>query len=134
LTGLAVKVTEVPAQTGFAEAVTVTLAGDEAVWVITTSSEEDAHVPLLIVQRKVFAPIDKPETAEVGLFGEVTVPLPLTRVHVPVPETAVFPANVAEEVQTDWSEPALATVGVGVAVTLTAAELAVQPLLVTSTV
>lgn len=40
-------------------------------------------------------PIVKPVTPEVGDVGEVIVAVPETTVHVPVPVTGVFPANVA---------------------------------------
>ena len=49
---------------------------------------------------------------DVGDDGVVMVPDPLTSVQVPVPTSAVFPANVAEVVpHTVWLGPATATVG-----------------------
>ena len=51
-------------------------------------------------------------TPDVGDVGVVIVPAPLINVHVPVPTTAVLPANVAVVEQMDWSAPALAVVGV----------------------
>lgn len=67
-----------------------------ATLVITTSSFEVLHP---IVQRNVFAPTPNPVTPEVGLFGEVMVPVPLTRVQVPLPVVGVLPAKVAVEAQ-----------------------------------
>jgi hypothetical protein len=67
--------------------------------VIVTSSIEDGHVPLEIVQRKTFAPTVSPVTAELGELGETIVPVPETSVHVPVPVDGVFPANVVDAVQ-----------------------------------
>ena len=66
---------------------------------MVTSSNEGGHVPLLIVQRKTFAPTDKPLIVEVGDAGETMVPVPEMRVHVPVPTEGVFPANEVEEEQ-----------------------------------
>ena len=43
-----------------------------------------------------FAPRPKPVTPDVGEDGVVIVPAPLTKVHVPVPITGVFPANVVK--------------------------------------
>ena len=38
------------------------------------------------------------------------VPVPLTRVHIPVPTVGTFPAKVAELLHIDWSAPAVAVV------------------------
>ena len=50
------------------------------------------------------------------------VPLPLTKVQVPVPVTAGFPASVAVVPQTVWLGPALETVGGAPAVIVTWSE------------
>ena len=60
-----------------------------------TSSKDGAHEPLLIVQRKVFAPTPIPVNPEVGDVGEVIVAAPEIKVHKPVPVVGEFPASVA---------------------------------------
>ena len=87
--------------------------------VIVTSSTDEGQVPFAIVQRKTFAPTLKPVTPELGEFGDVTVPVPETSVHVPVPIAGVFPASVAEDAQIVWSGPAAAVVGSGSRVMIT---------------
>src|SRR5438445_2284636 len=78
-----------------------------------TFEVESAQVPLWIVHRNTLAPYPKPLTPELGLLGVVIVPLPLTKLHVPVPTVAVFPASVAVQVsQKLWFGQALAVVGV----------------------
>ena len=57
------------------------------------------HVPLLIVQVKVFTPIVKPVTPLVGLVGVVTVAVPAVTVHAPVPTVGAFAAKVAVGLQ-----------------------------------
>jgi hypothetical protein len=49
-----------------------------------------------MVQRNVYVPCVETLAVDVGEFAllNVTVPGPLTRVHVPVPIMAVFPASV----------------------------------------
>lgn len=79
--------------------------------VMTTSAVEAAQGALAMVQRKVLAPGPRSVTAEVGLVGLVMVPDPLTLVHVPVPDTGVFPASVTVVAHTVWFVPALAVVG-----------------------
>ena len=69
------------------------------------------HVPLVIVQVKVFTPVVKPVTPLVGLVGVVTVAVPAVTVHAPVPTTGVFAARVAVALQIVWSMPALLVVG-----------------------
>ena len=69
------------------------------------------HVPLLIVQVKVFTPVVNPVTPLVGLVGVVTTPVPAVTVHAPVPTTGVLAASVAVAEQIVWSAPAAATVG-----------------------
>ena len=66
---------------------------------IVTSSNVGAQTPLEMVQRKIFAPTDKPVTVEFDVAGAVITPVPEISVHVPVPTTGTFPANVAEEEQ-----------------------------------
>jgi hypothetical protein len=63
---------------------------------ITISSVELAHEPLLVVQRRVAdAPTVKPVRPEVGDAGVVIVATPAITLHTPVPTAGVFPANVA---------------------------------------
>lgn len=78
---------------------------------IETVSLDGAHGPLEIVQTKVVTPVLNPVTAEEGLEGVLTLPLPAITVQAPVPEIAESPASTALVVQTCWSVPALATVG-----------------------
>ena len=79
--------------------------------VIVTLSFEDGHVPLLIVQTKLFTPRESPVTPDVGELGAVTVALPAMTVHAPVPTVGELPARVAVAEQTVWSVPAFAVVG-----------------------
>jgi hypothetical protein len=68
--------------------------------VITTSSVDGVHPPFEIVHLNVTVPTTSPVTAEVGLEGVVTEPVPAITVHAPVPKEGVFAASVAEEAQT----------------------------------
>ena len=67
--------------------------------VIVTSSKDGGQVPFEIVQRNTFAPTPNPVTPDAGEFGDVIVPFPEISVQVPVPVDGVFPASVAEDVQ-----------------------------------
>ena len=75
------------------------------------SSVLGVHVPLVMVQVKVFTPVVKPVTPLVGLVGVVTTPVPAVTVHKPVPTAGVFAAKVAVGLQMVWSMPALLVVG-----------------------
>ena len=66
---------------------------------IVTSSNVGVQTPLEIVQRKTFAPTDKPVTVELDVAGEVIVPVPEISVQLPVPTMGTFPASVAEDEQ-----------------------------------
>jgi hypothetical protein len=79
--------------------------------VITTVSVDEGQLALLIVQTNVFAPTERPVTAEVGLPGVVTLALPAITVHTPVPTVGALLARAAVVEQTVWSGPALAVVG-----------------------
>ena len=57
------------------------------------------HVPFVIVQVKVFTPVVRPVTPDVGLVGTVTTPVPAVTVHAPVPTVGVFAARVAVGLQ-----------------------------------
>lgn len=83
--------------------------------VIIMSSKEGGQELLDIVQRRVDeAPMVNPVTPDVGDDGVVTVAVPAITVHVPVPETGVFAANVAVVIlHNNWSGPASAVVGGG---------------------
>lgn len=61
--------------------------------VIFTWSDDDGHVPLVIVHWKIFTPTVKPVTADVGEVGLIGVPVPETNVHIPLPIIGVFPEN-----------------------------------------
>jgi hypothetical protein len=66
---------------------------------IITVSVVDGHVPLEIVQEKMFAPAFMAVIPEDGELIVVTEPDPPTNIHVPVPTVGVFPASVAAEEQ-----------------------------------
>ena len=67
---------------------------------IVTVSLEILHTPLLIIHSKRFAPRFNPVTPEAAEAGEVTVAVPLTTFHVPVPTVGMLPARVADVEQT----------------------------------
>lgn len=67
--------------------------------VIVTVVEEEVQGALEMVHWKTLAPAPKAVTPEVDDDGVVIVPIPLTSVHIPVPTTGVFPAKVADELQ-----------------------------------
>lgn len=96
--------------------------------VITISSVDEVHVPLLIVHLNVLLdPIVNPVTALVGLLGVVTTAVPLTVVHAPVPIVAVFAFKVVVVVLHNvWSVPAAAVVGKASIVITTSSVLLVQ--------
>lgn len=84
--------------------------------------------PLLIVQRKVFAPKDKPVTAVVGLFALVNEPVPEIKVQVPTAgATALLAASVTPVLgkQMLWSGPALAGACAGLKLVMTTSSLVV---------
>ena len=78
---------------------------------IVIASVLAGQVPFVIVHTKVFTPVLKPVTPDVGLLGTVTTPVPAVTVHAPVPTTGVFAASVAVAEHIVWSAPAAATVG-----------------------
>ena len=63
------------------------------------ASELGVHVPFVIVHTKVFTPVVKPVTPEVGEAGVVTVAVPAVTVQTPVPITGVFAAKLAVALQ-----------------------------------
>ena len=71
------------------------------VLVMVTVLVEAGHGALSIVHINTFAPVANPVTPDVGDEGVVIVPAPLTKVQVPVPTVAVFPAKVAEVLHND---------------------------------
>lgn len=79
--------------------------------VIATVDVEFGHTPFPIAHWNTFVP--KPKLLIVVLFklGFVIVPIPETKVHVPVPTEGIFAAIIAPEEQTDWDGPAFETVG-----------------------
>ena len=87
--------------------------------IIVTVDVDGGHVPLDIVHWNEFAPNANPVITEVGEEGVVTIPLPETSVHTPVPTVGVFPAKVAVEAQTVCVVPAFDTEGNGSRVTNT---------------
>ena len=79
-----------------------------------TSSLLSGQLPFVIVQRKVaLVPKGTPVTPLVAEPGVVTVAVPPTMLHAPLPTTAAFPARVkAGLLHCGMSVPALAVVGV----------------------
>jgi hypothetical protein len=67
---------------------------------MVTVSFVDGHVPLLIVQTKLFTPTLRFVTPEAGSPKVVTFALPAITVQTPVPTVGVFPARVAVAEQT----------------------------------
>ena len=53
------------------------------------------QVPFVIVHTKVFTPVVKPVTPDVGDVGVVTVAVPAVTIQSPVPTTGAFAAKVA---------------------------------------
>ena len=79
--------------------------------VIETSSKDSGQAPFAaIVHLNTFAPKPNPLTRLTASFGLVIVPVPLTKVQVPVPVKAALPFNVAVSAQTLLSIPASAMV------------------------
>ena len=81
--------------------------------VMVTSSNEAGQVPFEMVQRKIFAPTDKPLTVDVGDDGVIIVPVPEINVHVPFPIVGALPASDVLAAHNAWSGPAFAVVGFG---------------------
>jgi len=67
---------------------------------IVTLSFDGGHEPFPIVHTNVFTPTLRFVTPDVGSPGVVTVALPVSTVHKPVPTVAVLPASVAVVEQT----------------------------------
>ena len=78
---------------------------------IKTVDVDGGQTPLLIVHWKIFVPVPRAESPDVGDVVAKILPAPNTNVQLPVPIAGTFPANVAELAQTDWLGPALDTVG-----------------------
>jgi hypothetical protein len=74
---------------------------------------EFKQTPLAILHCKTVVPADNPVIVDIGLFGEVTTPLPEMILHVPTPTVGVLPANVVLPLLTHMvcETPALAIVG-----------------------
>lgn len=98
-----------------------------ALILIVTSSDKLAHAPPLMVQRNTLAPTARPVTPEVGDEGVVIVPLPLTKLQLPVPEVGVLPAKVVVvTLHNDWSGPASAVEGVALTFIVTSSVVEAQ--------
>jgi hypothetical protein len=78
---------------------------------IFTSSNCELQAPDA-VHLNLLVPLPKPVTVEVGLFGLVIVPVPVTKVHVPVSGAVIVePARVAlVTLHKFWSGPAFTMV------------------------
>ncbi len=100
---------------------------------IDTSSVLAGQKPLLIVHLNVAVlPMLNPLTPVVDSVAVVTVAVPLTTLHTPVPTTGVFPFRVAVlRLQNCWSISALAVVGSSDTLITTSSVVAVHvPLLI----
>ena len=64
-----------------------------------TSSVDGEHTPLLIDQRKIFTPVESPDTFELGCVALAKNPEPETTVQTPFPELGVLAANVVADKQ-----------------------------------
>ena len=62
---------------------------------MVTSSVEEVHGALAMVHLNTELVPVMPLTVALGLLIPVIIPVPLTRLHVPVPTIAVFPDKVA---------------------------------------
>jgi hypothetical protein len=94
--------------------------------VIVTSSADEVHGALAIVQRITTEAPAIPVNVEVGELALVIVAVPETTDQVPVPITAVLPARVVVVPQIVWSVPALAVVGAGLTVKVMSSVVGVQ--------
>ena len=133
-TGKEVKVTVSPGQNGLLSASIVTLTGLLTLLVIVTWSKLGVQVPLLIVHLNTLSPAPILVILVVPLVALVIVPVPLIKVHKPVPVTGVLPAINVESVHTDWSGPAFAVVGAGVTVVAIMFDVLLHPAAVITTV
>ena len=98
---------------------------------MSTVSVSSGQVPLEMVQIKVLVPMERPVTADVGWVGEVGVPVPFSRVQVPVPIVGGVAAKVLVVEQMVWSGPAFAGLGGASMVMVTVSVVAGQtPLLI----
>jgi hypothetical protein len=79
-----------------------------------TVAVEAKHGGFEIVHAKTFVPNPKPVIVVFSIVGFVIIPLPETKVHIPVPTVGVFAAIVAEldEIQSVCVDPAFAVVGI----------------------
>lgn len=89
---------------------------------MVTSSVLGWQTPLEILQRRMFCPGLKPETAVLNWLLLVKVAVPETTLQVPVPAKGLFAFRVVFEAQMVWSCPAEATVGAGLTVMLTSSD------------
>ena len=93
---------------------------------MSTVSVSSEQVPLETVQMKVFVPMERPVTADVGWVGKVGVPVPLSRVQVPIPVVGVATAKVLVVEKMVWSGPAFAGLGGASTVMVTVSAVAGQ--------
>ena len=92
------------------------------------------QVPFVIVHTKVFTPVVKPVTPDVGELGVVTIAVPAVTVHAPIPVVGALAATVPVSVQIVWSGPAIEVVGNGSTFIVMVSVLAAQvPLLIDHT-
>jgi hypothetical protein len=108
------------------------VVGGSATFIIT-SSVLIPQPPLVMVHLSVAeVPGTKPVSPDVGEAGVVIVAMPLTTVHVPVPEAGIFPARVAIAVlHKFWSGPAFAAeAGTAILITTSSVEAAQGALLI----
>jgi len=78
---------------------------------MVTVSEEAGQEPFAMVHTNLLFPLERPETEETAELTELIVPVPPTRVHVPVPVVAVLAEKTEVVAHITWSLPAFESVG-----------------------
>ena len=76
----------------------------EAWTIIETSSNTSAQAPPGMVQRKVFVPMESPETVVLARFASTKVPVP--KITLQIPPAAAVAEREVELAQIVWSIPA----------------------------
>ena len=69
------------------------IVGTSSVWMLIVAVEL-AQTPFAMLHCNIVVPTVNPVIVELGLFGEVTTPLPDNTLQVPTPTNGVFPFKV----------------------------------------